>query len=384
MKYATQYNIRFHPDTKKEKATKAIHAVERIHGVDATSKGRTRNKQRQKEVCSGTNVANGFLKSTFLPKMKVPETVPPPAAADIIQTDFYYSLSELAKHYRGFGPTDTKIFAYPYNMALSVWEVKKYLKHHVKNWKCIRLIHGDEGNIFFISREQYDTGTTLYYIPVIPLYKMLKSRQTRKPATLLLSVFSYLYHVACIPYYRQEDTYMYWEYEMILDWIEQDDESEFSNHKRALEMAQWCGEKMEGKICNPENLEVFAARINTFRPENEFERECWELAKSIFSVYTDYPATSVFEHAEHVSGDADQEDEIITMEKYISFIADNKGWLYETLAECVNNEFNEYTKIEEPVIVKTFDGSTSNKSNLDFENRLFPLIGELCYLLDTH
>lgn len=383
MKHAAQYNSGRHPNSKKEKTKKAVQTVERIHGLDATNKGRTRNKQRQEEVCAGTNAANGFLKTTFLPKMEVMKTMQSAATVDKIQTDFYYSLSEIVKHYNGLEPLDTKTFGYPYNIALSVWEVKNYLKCHVRDWNSLKLVQDDKEKTFFISREQYNTGTSLYYVPVIPLYKMLKDRQTKKVATLLLSAFSYLYRVACIPYYRQEGTYMYCEYEMITDWIEQDDESELDNHKRELKMAQWCGEKMERKICNPKNLEVFSKRINTFIPKNDFEQECMKVARNIFSLFTEYPTTSVFEHAEYAHRDADQEDEVITMEKYLSFIADSKGWLYETLVESVNNEFNEYTKIEEPAIVKTFDGSTNNNCNLDFESRLFPLIGDLCYLLDN-
>jgi hypothetical protein len=64
-------------------------------------------------------------------------------------------------------------------------------------------------------------------------------------------------------------------------------------------------------------------------------------------------------------------------------VADTKGWLYETLAECINNEFNECRGLEEPVIIKTFDGVTVNDNSLSFESRLFPLIEELCYLLNN-
>ncbi len=383
MEYETQYNIGYYSDTKKEKTKKTAQAGKRVRRLDAKSKRRPRNRQGQKEVRAGTNAADGFLKSTFLPKMEVVDTILSCATVDKIRTDFYHSLSEMAEHYNRFEPMDTKMFDYPYNMALSIWEIRNYLKRFVRDWNSLKLVQDSKGKTFFISKEQYDTGTTLYYIPVIPLYKMLRNRETKKVATLLLCVFSYLYHVACIPYYRQEGTYIYWEYEMIADWIEQDDEADYSDHKKALMIAEWCGKEIEKKICNPKNLKTFAARIKAFRPKNDFEQECMVLAKNIFSLYTDFPATSIFEHAQYGRGEADQTEEIITMEKYISFIPDNRGWLYETLAECVNNEFNEYGEIEEPATVKTFDGTTNNNCNLDFENRLFPLIGDLCYLLDN-
>ncbi|MCH5684085.1 hypothetical protein LWM68_07255 [Niabella sp. W65] len=199
----------------------------------------------------------------------------------------------------------------------------------------------------------------------------------------MLSVFAYLYHVADIPYYRQEDAYLYWQYEMISDWIEQNDEAELDSRKEELKVAQWCGEKVEQKIFNHKNLEVFGRRITTFRPKNDFEQECLNVAQGIFSLYTEYPATTVFQHAKYADDEAEQEDEVIAMNKYISFIADGKGWLYETLAESVNNEFNECGTTEEPTVLKDFSGASVTNCSLEFESRLFPLIGDLCYLLSN-
>ena len=150
----------------------------------------------------------------------------------------------------------------------------------------------------------------------------------------MLSVFAYLYHVAEIPYYRQEDAYLYWQYEMISDWIEQDDEAELDSRKEELKVAQWCGEKVEQKIFNRKNLEVFGERITTFRPMNDVEQEYLNVAQGMFTLYTEYPATTVFQHAKYADDKAEQEDEVIAMNKYISFIADRKGRLYETLARA--------------------------------------------------
>jgi len=383
MEYATQYYIGHHPNAPKAKAKKTIQAVGRVHGMGTKDKRCTRNKQGQTEVSTTTNVANGFLRTTFLPKLEAMKTVQPATEVEKIETDFYCSLCAVARHYNGFEPMDTRTFGYPYNIALSVWEVENHLKRNTKNWNCLRLVQDEKGKTFFISEEQYNTGTTLFYIPIIPLYKMLKDPKTKRAARLLLSVFAYLYHVADIPYYRQEDAYLYWQYEMIADWIDQDDEAELDSRKEELKVAQWCGEKMEQKIFNRKNLEVFAERIKAFKPKNDFERECLHVAREMFALYTGYPTTTVFQHAKYVQDDEEQEDEVIAMRKYISFIADAKGWLYETIAESVNNEFNECGTTEEPTIVKEFNGTAITDYSLEFENRLFPLIGDLCYLLNN-
>ncbi|SDW52904.1 hypothetical protein SAMN05444410_103202 [Hydrobacter penzbergensis] len=383
MEYATQYYIGHNPNAQTAKAKKAVQTVGRVHSMDAANKRRTRNRQRPTEVSANTNVANGFLKTTFLPKLEIMKTAQSPMEVEKIEADFYYSLCAVARHYNGFEPMDTRTFGYPYNIALSVWEAENHLKRNVRNWNSLRLIQDDKGKTFFISEEQYNTGATLYYIPVIPLYKMLKDPKKKRAARLLLSVFAYLYHVADIPYYRQEDAYLYWQYEMISDWIEQDDEAELDSRKEELKVAQWCGEKVEQKIFNRKNLEVFGRRITTLRPKNDFEQECLNVAQGMFTLYTEYPATTVFQHAKYADDEAEQEDEVIAMNKYISFMADGKGWLYETLAESVNNEFNECGTTEEPTVLKEFSGASVTNCSLEFESRLFPLIGDLCYLLSN-
>lgn len=346
MKYAAPYYSGHHPIARKAKTKKVIPAVERVHSLGTKDKGCSRNKQRQTQACTATDVTHAFLRTTFLPKMQPLKSAPADTEVKKIERDFYCSLCAVGDHYNITEAMDTKQFGYPYNITLAVWNMENHLKQYIKNWDSLQLVQDSRGKTFFISEERYDKGMTLYYIPVIPLYKMLKERETKRAACLLLSVFAYLYHIADIPYYRQEDTYLYWQYEMITDWIEQDDEGETDSRKEELQMAERCGEIMEQKIFNRKNLDVFAQRIKSFEPKNNFEKECLHVSGKIFALLADYPARTVFQHAK-CTGD-ESEDEIITMRKYISFIADTKGWLYETIAECVNNEFNECGTTEEP------------------------------------
>jgi hypothetical protein len=381
MEHAATYYIGHHPATRQTKTNKIASASRSIHPLDATVKRCSRNRQEQNEVRTCADATNGFLKTTFLPKLEQLVTIQDTTEIKKIEDDFYRSLCGVANYYAGFEPTDTSTLGYPYNMALSVWETENHLKRKVKDWDSLRLVQDNNGKTFFITEHRYSTGTNLYYIPVIPLYQKLKNKSTKKTACLLLSVCAYLYHVADVPYYRQEYTYLYSEYEMIKDWIEQDEEAEEDSRLNELQVAEWIGDRMEQKIFNRKNLEVFAGRINAFRPATDYERECLQLARQALTLYTDYPHTNLFEHRKDIQYDDEQEDEVIRMDSYISFIANTKGWLFENLADCINNEFNEYSEMEEPVIQKQFDGKSKLAGNLDFENRLFSLIDELCYLL---
>ena len=379
MNYATQHHIGNYQHTRTKTTTAIAPTVGRVRQLDAKTKGRKPSAERQAEIRTDSNAPNGILKCTFLPKLKTAQSV---EACQKTERDFYKSLSKLSNHY-SIEPMQTQDFEFPYNIVLSMWDMETKVKRTNINWEGFKLIQ-DSKKTYFTSEERYNTGTTLYYIPVVPLFQILKDQKRKKTAQLLLSVCSYLYHIAQIPYYRQEESYLYWLYEMMNDWVEQDEETaETETNKRELRNAEYIGDKVEQKLFNLINLKVFEKRLNRFKSVDTFDSECWKIARNAFALYTEYPSENIFRNATLPEKDPydNDENEIIGMEKYISFIADTKGWLYESLSDTINNEFNEYGAMEEPTISKQFDGSEIPTANLDFENRLFDLLNDLSGLL---
>lgn len=380
MNYATQHYIGNNQHTRTETATSITPTVGRVRQLDAKTKGCKPSAERQTEIRTRSNATNGILKCTFLPKLKIAHSV---QACQKAERDFYKSLSRLAEHY-DIEPMQIQEFGFPYNIALAMWDMETKVKRINNNWDGLKLVQ-DSKKTYLVSEERYSTGTTLYYIPIVPLFQMLKDPKRKKTAQLLLSVCSYLYHIAQIPYYRQEESYLYWLYEMMNDWVEQDEETEETvTYKRELRNAEYIGDKIEQKLFNRINLKVFEQRLNRFKNVDTFDKECWQVAHNAFALFTEYPNTTIFRNATLPEKDPyndDDENEIIGMEKYISFIADTKGWLYESLSDTINNEFNEYGVMEEPTISKRFEGSEIPTTDLDFENRLFGLLNDLSGLL---
>lgn len=383
MNYATQHHIGNYHNTRTATTTAIAPTVGRVRQLATKTKERKRSAERQTEIRADSNATNGILKCTFLPKLKTEQSVQACKGTAKTERDFYKSLSTLAEHY-DIEPMQTKDFGFPYNIVLGMWDMETKLKRTHINWDDLRLVQ-DSKKTFLKSEERYDTGTTLYYIPIMPLFKMLKDPKRKKTAQLLVSVCSYLYHIADIPYYRQEESYLYWLYEMHKDWVEQDEETdETESYKREFIKAELIGDCIEQKLFNRNNLRHFEQRLNRFESRDTFDYECWQIAKNAFALYTEYPTASIFRNAPMPEEDPyndDYENETIGMEKYISFVADTKGWLYENLSDSINNEFNEYGAMEEPTICKAFDGSKVTQESLDFENRLFPLLDDLCSLL---
>ena len=285
MNYAQTYHIGDN-QTARTKTTKAVvPTVERVRQLDAKTKGRKRNSKRQTEISTNENVANGFLKNSFLPKLKETKKVQACKKTAKTENDFYKSLSQLAEHYK-IELMQTNQFEYPYNMALAIWDIEKKLKQRVLNWEEIRLVQ-DSKKTYFISEEKYNTGTTLYYIPIEPLYQMLHDPKRKRNAQLLISVCSYLYHIADIPYFRQEESYLFWMYEMHKDWVEQDDETEETEvYKREFIKVELIGDSIEQKLFNRINLQVFEQRLNAFKSRDTFDHDCWQMACNAFALYT--------------------------------------------------------------------------------------------------
>ena len=382
MNYATQHHIGNYQHTRTETTTAIAPTVVRVRQLATKTKRCKPSAERQAEIRTDSNATNGILKCTFLPKLKTAQSV---QACQKTERDFYNSLSKLAEHY-SIEPMQTKDFEFPYNITLAMWDMETKVKRTNINWDSFKLVQ-DSKKIYFTSEERYNIGTTLYYIPIAPLYRMLKDPKRKKTAQLLISVCSYLYHIADVPYYRQEESYLYWLYEMMNDWVEQDEETdETETYRSELRNTEYIGDKIEQKLFNRSNLKVFEQRLNRFKSVDMFDRECHKVSCNAFALITEYPNASIFRNAPLSEQDPydDYENEAIGMEKYISFIADTKGWLYGSLSDTINNEFNEYGAMEEPTISKRFDGSEIPTTNLDFENRLFALLDDLCTILDDY
>jgi hypothetical protein len=243
-----------------------------------------------------------------------------------------------------------------------------------------------KGLVKLVSTHCYNTGTTLYYIPVLPLYRLLQDKKQKHSAELLLSVFAYLYHIVGIPYYRDDSTELAYQYECIEDWIMQDLEEESPESANIIlsqvNAAAYYGDVMERKIYNFYNLNCFEKRVAKFKASTAFEQDCLSLAKRAWQLFQQFPNGKVFRNMQNQEFEDDY-DEIIRAEQYISFIAETDGRLYDTVAEMVNSVFNECREMEIPTLTQVFDGQHEiTGERLDFEYSLFPFLEDLCTLLD--
>lgn len=339
----------------------------------------TASEKQQVQLSSVRTFTDGFLRHRFLPLYEQDNDLPESVK---IEKDFFESLRILTKHY-GFETIAVRDKSYPYNILLAKEQIQKQLKKLEQDIE-LSIMQDDKGIVKLMTKHSYYTNMTLYYIPVLPLYRLLQDKKQKRTAELLLSVFAYLYHIAGIPYYRENNTYLFYQYEYVQEWLmdwDESDDKELSTIRSEFKKASYYGDILFRKLYNLYHLNNFKQRIDSYKPTSAFEKKCLIVAKTAWDLMIQYPDNNIFRNTSNQ--DFDEFDGVIMAEQYISFIAENEGVLFENISRAINDEFNECSEIEEPKLLQIFDSENQfpNK-NLDFEYRLFPLLIELCSLLN--
>ncbi|MFH6960867.1 hypothetical protein ACHRV1_26010 [Flavobacterium aquidurense] len=338
------------------------------------------SKKEPKQFHSARTPADGFLRHSFLPLFEMGKKIPDQFQ---LENDFFNSIAILTGLY-GFEVLDTTGKPYPYNILLVHADIQKQL--NILRQDIELSIMQDDSSVKLATKHIYNKCNTLYYIPVLPLYRLLQNRKQKKTAELLLSVFAYLYHIAGIPYYREDSSCLYYHYECMEEWMIdelEDEECESGNSMISeLNSASFYGDVMHRKMYNSYHLKVFEKRIGSYKFNNSFEKDCLSVAKQALALMLEYPACTIFQSTSN--REFENDEGIIRAEQYISFIADTDGLLYENIARVINDEFNECSEIEEPTLLQIYDSQNElTHKTLDFEYRLFPLLNDLCTLLNN-
>ncbi|UIR57806.1 hypothetical protein LZQ00_08290 [Sphingobacterium sp. SRCM116780] len=356
--------------TKKRTATSATSAVRSVRVLDEENKGCRGNWQRQTPVPAPFHVANAFLRLKFLPRLQEPELI---EDCNKMEREYYDFLSLVAQKY-GINPQDTTAIPFPYNISASLADVRQQLKERTADWKEVRLIY-ENNCTYFAKEERYNTGMTLYYIPVIPLYEILQNAKHENTGVLLLSVYAYLYQILGVPYYRNEDSYLYSTYETFEEWILEDGEDQIFDD---LQYAKDIGDLMKNKIC-AENLDSFETRLISFKAKTDFDRKILKVATQFFDLYKKFPNTRVDRKYFPLRFREEQEyeDRYVMLDNYLSFCSSLKGNLFECICQFVNEDLQEYGEIDEPTRFLPFDNRTIVDNNFDFESAVFDSLDDL-------
>lgn len=305
-----------------------------------------------------------------------PDRQLPPASE--VQIGYYSSLSLLGKLH-GFAPAEYEDKAYPYNILLSYRDTKRRLNRQPIE-TALHIVRDNNERVRVATKQVFEAGHTLYYVPVMPLFRLLRMPEQKACAELMLSVYAYLYHTVQIPYYRDASTYLFYHYECNKEWLMEcagDYEGdEYEENMSDIWRNEYVGDVIERKIYNRYQLEHFGERLTAFNPNGLFQRDCLRVATEAWDLMQAYPDATVFRNV--IELEPKQEDEVASFDRYVSFVGDVDGWLYDNIERGISDELNEYGETQLPCKVQVFDDPEAEKATgLDFEYRLFDLICEI-------
>lgn len=367
--------------TKKSKRVAVVSAVGAVRAMDEKTKGCRGTAEGQTKVRPTCDVTNAFLRCRFYPRLQETETVQDCNRLKM-DRDFFKSLSLIAEKFN-LSMLECTNIPFPYNIADSMAHLKKQLKETVADWSDVRLIHY-KNSTFFAQEMRYDTGMTLYYIPVFPLYNILHNKDTKQVSELLLSVYAYIYQVLGVPNYRSDDCYLYSMYEMLENWIYDDGAEE--GFIQEIDDAKTIGDFMGKIISDPKNLLNYKNRLKSFVAKTDFDKQCLSVAKSFFGLLTKYPKARIDRKFYPLRFREKIEDieRPIGLDNYVSFCASIQGCLFESLFQSVNEDLQEYNEIDEPTRFIPYDNRKIKENDFDFESRVFNALDNLIQLWQEH
>jgi hypothetical protein len=352
--------------------------LRRVHTTAEPSAGCKRGTSQPAKERTRRADRNGFLSHQFKPFWAFDGN------RDRAEREFLCSLSHLCKYYDLDIPGCVN-GDFPQSIYSTYEAVSEQLKRRDGKLHCI-IAKDDRHTATLATVRQYDTGMTLYYIPVRPLWRWVDSSEGQPVADLLLGVFAYLHQVVGIPFFSEPGSYLASEYEYIEQMVEDEQDEEPYRQKQQNEIytLKNAGIKLHRLINSPERLTAFEQTVLNFRHTDKWELD-WELlAVDFLQLYQAYPSRNIFDHI-HSGLLYPADEERISADQYISFYWSGDDCLQECLFDMINAYFQEIAYMDEPMHVQLFDEIPDNTNpNFDFETRLFDLINKLSKLLNDY
>jgi len=335
------------------------------------------NKKRRAKKCSTFASGIGFLNHSFSPLVN--GYAKELHEASKVTESIFSAARNLCDLY-GIKQLDDEHLVYPQNVANLVEDLQQQIAAIDK-----------DANVLVISREDrlptlsvtkvFETETTLYYLPVEPLHFLLQHQERKPTAQLLLSVLCYFYQIGGIPYFGENSSYLYYVYQMIYDWCNDEEICEDpTEHQYVMDHIQLV-ESESGNLLkslsDKDQLALLNDRLSEFRPKTKADENLKAIAIRVSALMERFPLRSIMDSIADELNDIDGESRI-TADHYLSFIWSGEDCLYDQLMETVNCELQEYNEIGEPISMQLFDKPQNQISHdLSFEQEFFDLLNEL-------
>lgn len=344
------------------------HAARSRGGAKPTAQKRTAGFDR-----------NGFLKHLFLPVNGYQFRDWRKAEAG-----FFRSADHICNLYDMDRP-DISGLSFPQNMTVCYQLIADKLERD-KGLTC-RIMQDDTRPATLVTTKRFDTGYTLYYIPVNAIVRIMEMPELKPLFNLLCIICAYFYQVTKIDYYRNY-CYLQSTYSTIEDWINEDDEGNGEEYReeqlRELERIKSFGDLFLDIIKKTFRINAFHKVLVAYLGSSCCDKGFANVAMEIEKLVLDYPTRSIYDTIPKGYYGFDENGNI-HMEQYLSFYWSANDMFREVFFDMVNNDLNESGEQIEPLAIQWFDVPQQHgQHRFDYEPRLFALIAELIDFLTDY
>ena len=360
-----------------------IRTVRKLRSKTKSATRYSRNNAKPRTKRTPRIGGNGFLNHSFRPFWLFDGNI------GRAETEYFRSLENLCRYYDLQLP-DVSDLSFPMNIYRS-WQITAERVNAIdRKLNCI-IIKDDSHEAVLATTTQFDTGRTLYYIPVKPLCKWAATAAHQPVAEVVTTIFAYLYQVVQIPMYSDHDTFLADQYRYVEDMIneemnEEDAEETAYREEQLDELStlQNSGIHLSRLMGDANRLLTMEDTVLNYAHFEERDNELAILAIEFAQLYKAYPERSIF--------DAIRPDlchpevtERIRAEEYISFYWSGNDSVIETVMSMIDCSFQEMGITDEPIDVRLFDNPNNTiQESFGFESRFFPLLDRLCTFLNAY
>ncbi|MES2373397.1 MAG: hypothetical protein V4557_12505 [Bacteroidota bacterium] len=359
----------------------SIQEARKIRPQHKLSAGRISCKKDKAKMRTIGEHAHDFLKQSFRPVTALMN--PSRVVIKKAKESFINSIQNLASLY-GFKPNLVSIKKYPFCIAELFANTQAEMIKRSANVELL-IVQEDDGYPVIATVKEIDIGLTLYYVPLDAL-RFLHQREKGDTFNLLLSVYSYLHHIAGMPLLNTS-SYIQGEYDMMeQSYSDNEDEFEEQEYRGIMEVftaAKRYSSILNKHIANTTNLLDFINRIEQFKPADDFDANLLSLSKKIHALWRQFPDEKFASNNAGEFLHPDEEDDRAYIDQFFSFCWASDGWMMDQLLEWVNCELQEKTIFDVPFSIQKFETPhTEIIHEFSFQKQLLELLNELADILN--
>jgi hypothetical protein len=210
----------------------------------APTRGRRVRPRKPAPALPAEPVTPAFLRDRFLPLAGDHSVL---YRSRDVQSEFFRSVDHLARLY-GLAVPEVTDLPYPLNIHAAFVLLKQQLER-AQPALSLAILQTSDGVTTLATAKEVDLQGCLYYIPLLPIFRLLRRKKARQITPILLGIAAYIRQKMGMPCYSDWGSYMANVHGILEQWVDdtegERDEKESAEYYREFRRAERVGYSMQ-------------------------------------------------------------------------------------------------------------------------------------------